>query len=75
MRQQEFIELIKKEQKMEAVRHAKNFLSTDDPEHLPIVQQGIALLAFLLDTVLRPFKVCGKISIYCCPTQALKLQI
>ena len=57
VRLQEFIEMIKKDQKMEAVRHAKKFLSTDDPEHLPIVQQGMALLAFPLDTVLQPYKV------------------
>jgi len=56
VRLQEFIEMIKKDQKMEAVRHAKKFLSTDDPEHLPIVQQGMALLAFPLDTVLQPYK-------------------
>lgn len=56
VRLQELIELIKKDQRLEAVRHAKKFLSTDDPEHLPIVQQGMALLAFPLDTVLQPYK-------------------
>lgn len=57
VRLQEFIELIKKDQKIEAVKHAKKYLATDDPEHLPIVQQGMGLLAFPLDTVLQPYKV------------------
>lgn len=56
VRLQEFIELIKKDQKIEAVKHAKKFLATDDPEHLPIIQQGMGLLAFPLDTVLQPYK-------------------
>ena len=53
---QEFIELVKKGNRLEAVKHAKKFLSTEDAEHLPIVQQGMALLAFPLDTVLQPYK-------------------
>jgi len=57
VRLQEFIELVKTGNKLEAVRHAKRHLATsEDCGHLEIVQQAMGLLAFPLDTVLQPYK-------------------
>jgi len=56
VRLQEFLELVKAGNKLEAVKHAKKFLSTDDSSHLGIVQQGMGLLAFPLSTVIQPYK-------------------
>merc|ERR1712106_1123460 len=56
VRLQEFLELVKSGNKLEAVKHAKKFLSTDDSSHLGIVQQGMGLLAFPLSTAIQPYK-------------------
>ena len=56
VRLQEFIEYIKKDRKIDAVRHAKKYLATDDPDMLPIVQKGMAILAFPLDTQIEPYR-------------------
>lgn len=56
VRLQEFLELVKTGNKLEAVKHAKKFLSTDDSSHLGLVQQGMGLLAFPLSTVIQPYK-------------------
>jgi len=56
VRLQEFLELVKSGNRLEAVRHAKKYLSTDDSSHLGIVQQGMGLLAFPLSTVIQPYK-------------------
>merc|ERR1719499_3050959 len=56
VRLQEFLELVKTGNKLEAVRHAKKFLSTDDSSHLGLVQQGMGLLAFPVSTVIQPYK-------------------
>ena len=47
LRLQEFIELVRSGQKMEAVKHARKHLSSaSDPENLATVQRAMALLAF-----------------------------
>ena len=56
VRLQEFLELVKSGNKLEVVKHAKKFLSTDDSSHLGIVQQGMGLLAFPLSTAIQPYK-------------------
>ncbi len=56
VRMQEFIELIKTGRKMEAVKHARKYLTTDDPDQLPLVQRGMGLLAFPSDTQIAPYK-------------------
>ncbi len=52
----EFVELIKAGLKLEAVKHARKHLATDDPEHLPTIQKGMALLAFSGDTTIQPYR-------------------
>ena len=56
MRLQEFLELVKSGNKLEAVKHAQKFLSTDDSSYLGIVQQSMGLLAFPLFTLIQPYK-------------------
>lgn len=56
VRLQEFVEFVKVGKKMEAVKHARKHLATDDPDQLPVVQRGMALLAFPKDTTLTPYK-------------------
>ena len=48
VRLQEFIELIKRREKLEAVKHARKYMSpnTDDADQLMIIQRGCALLAY-----------------------------
>lgn len=57
VRLQEYIELVKAGNKLEAVRHARKHLAApgDDPDHLAMVQQAMALLAFPLDTTVAPY--------------------
>lgn len=52
----EFIELIKAGHKLEAVRHARKHLATDEPEHLQTIQKGMALLAFSGTTTIQPYR-------------------
>ena len=56
VRLQEFIELIKVGKKMDAVKHARKHLPTDDPDQLASVQHGMGLLAFPLETDVEPYK-------------------
>ena len=56
VRLQEFIELIKSGKRMEAVKHARKHLATDDPDQLPYVQRGMGLLAFPVETEVEPYK-------------------
>ena len=56
VRLQEFIELIKTGKRMDAVKHARKHLSTDDPDQLPYVQRGMGLLAFPAETEVEPYK-------------------
>ncbi|QQP50383.1 Uncharacterized protein FKW44_011375, partial [Caligus rogercresseyi] len=55
MRLQEFIEFIKRGQKMDAIKHARKHLAIEDPEQLFTVQRAMALLVFPPNTLLRPY--------------------
>ena len=57
VRLQEYIELVKAGNKLEAVRHARKHLCGpgEDPGHLAMVQQAMALLAFQPDTAVTPY--------------------
>jgi len=56
VRIQEFIEYIKNGKKIEAVKYARKFLSSDEAAQLDLVQQVMGLLAFPLDTPIQPYK-------------------
>ena len=56
LRLPEFIELIKAGQKLEAVKHARKHLASDDPEHFQTIQKGMALLAFSGGTTIQPYR-------------------
>ena len=57
VRLQEYLELVKRGQKLEAVKHAKKFLCTEtELEHLAVVQQAMGLLAFSSSTQIQPYK-------------------
>ena len=57
VRLQEYLELVKRGQKLEAVKHAKKFLCTEtELEHLSVVQQAMGLLAFSSSTQIQPYK-------------------
>jgi len=56
VRLQEFIELVKSGYRLEAVKHAKKHLASDDAGQLETVQQACGLLAFPLHTALQPYK-------------------
>ena len=43
-------------QKFEAVKHARKHLATDEPEHLPTIQKGMALLAFPSETNIQAYR-------------------
>jgi hypothetical protein len=38
------------------VKHARKHLASDDPDHLPTIQKGMALLAFSGDTSIQPYR-------------------
>merc|ERR1719312_1458197 len=58
VRLQEYLELVKKGQKLDAVKHAKKFLffPETESEHISVVQQAMGLLAFPITTVIQPYK-------------------
>ena len=57
VRLQEFLEMVKAGNKLEAVKHAKKHLCTEtELEHLSIVQQAMGLLAFPVTTIIQPYK-------------------
>jgi len=57
VRLQEFIELVRNGQKMEAVKHAKKFLSSDsESSHLELLQQAMLLLAYSPNTQIQRCK-------------------
>lgn len=56
LRQQEFIELVRNNNRLEAVTHArKHFVNLEDGQYLD-VQRCMGLLAFPLDTEVAPYK-------------------
>ena len=51
-----YLRLIKSGKKMDAVKHARKHLSSNDPEQLPLIQRGMGLLAFPADTNVEPYR-------------------
>ncbi|MCL4143221.1 UNVERIFIED_CONTAM: hypothetical protein GTU68_010606, partial [Idotea baltica] len=56
LRVQEFIELVKKGRRMEAVWHARKYFTNQEEQQMGAVQQCMALLAFPVDTQVAPYK-------------------
>ncbi|KFM83088.1 Macrophage erythroblast attacher, partial [Stegodyphus mimosarum] len=56
LRQQEFIELIRQDLRIEAIKHARKYFSNVEDDHLKEVQHVMGLLAFPLCTTLHPYK-------------------
>ena len=57
VRLQEYLEMVKAGQRLEAVKHAKKYLSTESElENSSIVQQAMGLLAFPSTTSIQPYK-------------------
>lgn len=56
LRQQEFIELIRNDQRLQAVKHAQKYFPGFEMEQLSEIKKCMALLAFPLDTELDPYK-------------------
>ncbi|XP_068228765.1 E3 ubiquitin-protein transferase MAEA isoform X2 [Palaemon carinicauda] len=55
VRMQEFIELIKNDRRMEAIKHARKYFTGQDPAHLPSIQRCMALIAFPAGTDVSPY--------------------
>ncbi|GAB6024914.1 hypothetical protein CHUAL_010019 [Chamberlinius hualienensis] len=56
LRQQEFIELIRRDRRMEAVKHARKHFTNLEYDQLDDVQHVMGLLAFPTDTNIDPYK-------------------
>lgn len=56
IRQQEFIELIRSEQRLQAVKHAQKYFSAFEQDQLEEIKKCMALLAFPVTTQLEPYK-------------------
>lgn len=56
VRMQEFIELIKGDRRIDAIRHARKHFTGQDTGHLPSIQRCMALIAFPADTEVSPYK-------------------
>lgn len=50
LRVQEFIELIRNDRRMDAIKHARKHFPSFEEEHLGTIQQAMALLAFPVNT-------------------------
>lgn len=50
LRIQEFIELIRSDRRMDAIKHARKHFPSFEEEHLNSIQQAMALLAFPVST-------------------------
>lgn len=50
LRIQEFVELIRSDQRMDAIKHARKHFPSFEDEHLATIQQVMALLAFPVTT-------------------------
>lgn len=50
LRIQEFIELIRGDRRIEAIKHARKHFPSFEDEHLSTIQQVMALLAFPINT-------------------------
>jgi macrophage erythroblast attacher len=56
LRQQEFIELIRSDQRLQAVKHAQKYFPAFEQDQLNEIKKCMALLAFPIDTELEPYK-------------------
>jgi macrophage erythroblast attacher len=56
LRIQEFVELIRTDRRMDAVKHARKHFPSFEDEHLATIQQAMALLAFPVNTEIGPYK-------------------
>ncbi|KAL5022038.1 hypothetical protein ScPMuIL_001193 [Solemya velum] len=56
LRTQEFIELIRNNKRLEAVRHARKYFTSIESDQMPDVQKVMGLLAFSSNTQLKPYK-------------------
>ncbi|XP_001948876.1 E3 ubiquitin-protein transferase MAEA [Acyrthosiphon pisum] len=56
LRIQEFIELVRQDKRLDAVRHARKYISTFEDTRMDEVQQCMVLLAFPTDTEISPYK-------------------
>ncbi|XP_025834396.1 macrophage erythroblast attacher [Agrilus planipennis] len=56
IRIQEFIELIRSDHRIDAIKHARKHFPSFEEEHLTTIQQAMALLAFPVTTVIEPYK-------------------
>ncbi|VVC28095.1 CTLH, C-terminal LisH motif,CTLH/CRA C-terminal to LisH motif domain,CRA domain [Cinara cedri] len=56
LRIQEFIELVRKDKRLDAVKHARKYISTFEDTRIDEVQQCMVLLAFPIDTEISPYK-------------------
>ena len=57
LRQQEFVELVRDNKRVEAVKHARKFFTGLDDHQMTDVQKVMGLLAFPADTKISPYKV------------------
>ncbi|RZC34312.1 macrophage erythroblast attacher [Asbolus verrucosus] len=56
LRIQEFVELIRSDRRMDAIKHARKHFPSFEKEHLNTIQQVMALLAFPVNTEIVPYK-------------------
>ncbi|XP_018568004.1 macrophage erythroblast attacher isoform X2 [Anoplophora glabripennis] len=56
LRIQEFVELIRSDRRIDAIKHARKHFPSFEEEHLSTIQQVMALLAFPVTTVIAPYK-------------------
>lgn len=56
LRQQEFIEMIRSDQRLSAVKHAQKYFPAFEQDQLNEIKKTMALLAFQTDTELEPYK-------------------
>ncbi|XP_066253287.1 E3 ubiquitin-protein transferase MAEA [Euwallacea similis] len=62
LRVQEFVELIRKDRRMEAIKHARKHFSSFEEEHLPTIQKVMALLVFSVEVTIAPYAALFDIS-------------
>ncbi|XP_076265375.1 E3 ubiquitin-protein transferase Katazuke isoform X2 [Rhynchophorus ferrugineus] len=55
IRVQEFVEFIRKDRRMDAIKHARKYFPTFEEEHLTKIQKVMALLAFSINTGLPDY--------------------
>lgn len=53
LRIQEFVELIRSDHRMDAIKHARKHFPSFEDEHLSTIQQVMALLAFPVTTSIK----------------------